>query len=125
MTLMPAGTQPFKADAVGRVRTPAGKRAEILRAFDSSGASGVEFARMIGVKYPTFAGWIRRRRMKGGARPERRPPRRAPVEFLEAVLPGAETLPVVVELPRGVRVQITTPGQIPLVLELLRSLASC
>ena len=125
MTLMPAGMQPFKADAVGRVRTPAGKRAEILRAFDSSGASGVEFARMIGVKYPTFAGWIRRRRMKGGARPKRRPPCSAPVEFLEAVLPGAGTVPVIVELPQGIRVQISAASQIPLVLELLRSLASC
>ena len=104
---------------------PAAKRAEILREFDSSGASGVEFAGMIGVKYPTFAGWLRRRRMKGGGRPERRPPRKAPVKFLEAVLPGAGTEPVVVELPRGVRVQLSSAGQIPLVLELLRRLGPC
>ena len=115
----------LKVDANGRVWAPAEKRAEILREFDRSGASGVEFARMIGVKYPTFAGWLRRRRMKGGARPERRQPRRAPVEFLEAVLPGAGTQPVVVELPRGVRVQVSAAGQIPLVLELLRSLGPC
>ena len=47
------------------------------------------------------------------------------MEFLEAVLPGAGTEPVVVELPRGVRVQLSSAGQIPLVLELLRSLGPC
>jgi hypothetical protein len=47
----------LKTDSVGRVQTPAEKRAEILAEFDRSGASGVEFARHIGVKYPTFAGW--------------------------------------------------------------------
>ena len=61
MTLMPGGAPLLKIDAKGRVWTPAEKREEILREFDSSGASGVEFARLIGVKYPTFAGWIRRR----------------------------------------------------------------
>ena len=103
----------MKANGAGRVRTPAAKRAEILREFDPNGASCVGFARMIGVKYPTFAGWIRRQ------------PRRAPVEFLEAVLPDAATLPVVVELPRDVRVQVSSAGQIPLVLGLLRSLGPC
>ena len=61
MTLMPGKMAPLKVDVKGREWTPAEKREEILREFDRSGASGVEFARMIGVKYPTFAGWIRRR----------------------------------------------------------------
>lgn len=56
---MPSDTRLLKLDSVGRVQTPAEKRAEILAEFDRSGASGVEFARHIGVKYPTFAGWLR------------------------------------------------------------------
>ena len=31
-------------------------RAEILAAFDASGVSAAEFARLVGVKYPTLAG---------------------------------------------------------------------
>lgn len=54
--------EPLKTDAVGRVRTPAAKRAEILEAFERSGVSGVEFAALVGVKYPTFAAWVQARR---------------------------------------------------------------
>ena len=61
MTLMPGGAPLLKIDVKGRVWSPAENRAEILREFDSIGASGVESARLIGVEYPTFAGWIRRR----------------------------------------------------------------
>lgn len=64
MTFMPPGMQLMKLDSVGRVQTPSEKRAEVLREFDRSGASGVEFAKHIGVKYPTFAGWLRQRRLK-------------------------------------------------------------
>ena len=125
MTLMPGGAPLLKIDAKGRVWTPAEKRAEILREVDRSGASGVEFARLIGVKYPTFAGWIRRRGARPGDGRRRGRPKKEPVQFVEATIPGRPTEPVVVELPREVRVRITAAGQIPLVLELLRSLESC
>ena len=125
MTLMPGGAPLLKIDAKGRVWTPAEKRAEILREFDRSGASGVEFARMIGVKYPTFAGWLRRRGARAAGARRRGRPKKEPVQFVEATIPGRPTEPLVVELPRAVRVRITASGQIPLVLELLRSLESC
>ena len=60
MTFMPSGMQLIKLDSVWRARTPAEKCAVILREFDRSGASGVELAKRIGVKYPTFDGWLRR-----------------------------------------------------------------
>ncbi len=125
MTFMSSGMQLLKSDSVGRVQTPAEKRAEILREFDRSGASGVEFAKHIGVKYPTFAGWLRQRRLKPDGSQRRRRPRNKPVEFIEAVIPGSKLEPVTVELPRSVRVQITNSSQVPLVIELLRSLESC
>ena len=121
---MPGAMAALRVDTKGRVWTPEAKREEILREFDRSAASGVEFARMIGVKYPTFAGWLRRR----GARPgvgRRGRPKREPVQFVEATIPGRATEPLVVELPRGVRVRITASAQIPLLLELLRSLEPC
>lgn len=125
MTFMPSGMQLLKSDSVGRVQTPAEKRAEILREFDRSGASGVEFAKHIGVKYPTFAGWLRQRRLRPDGSQRRGRPRTKPVEFIEAVIPGSKLEPVTVELPRSVRVQITNSSQVPLVIELLRSLESC
>ena len=123
--MMPGRIGPLKIDAKGRVWTPAAKRAEILREFDSSGASGVEFARMIGVKYPTFAGWLRQRGAQAAGARRRGRPRKEPVQFVEATIPGRPTEPLVVELPRAVRVRITAAVQIPLVLELLRSLEPC
>ena len=125
MTFMPSGMQLLKSDSMGRVQTPAEKRAEILREFERSGASGVEFAKHIGVKYPTFAGWLRRRRLKAPGSPKSGRPRTKPVEFIEAVVPGSKSEPMSVELPRSVRVQITGSSQIPLVIELLWSLESC
>ena len=123
--MMPGTMAPLKIDAKGRVWTPAEKREEILREFDRSGASGVEFAGMIGVKYPSFAGWLRRRGARPGVGRRRGRPKKEPVQFVEATIPGRPTEPLVVELPRSVRVRITASGQIPLVLELLRSLESC
>jgi len=125
MTLMPSGMQLLKSDSVGRLQTPAEKRAEILREFDRSGVSGVEFSKLIGVKYPTFAGWLRQRRLKGPGSQSRGRRRAKPVEFIEAVIPGSKLEPLTVDLPRSVRVQITNSSQVPLVIELLRSLESC
>ena len=125
MTLIPGGERLLRSDAKGRVWTPAAKREEILREFDGSGASGVEFARMIGVKYPTFAGWLRRRGPRPAVGRRRGRPRKEPVQFVEATIPGLPAEPLVVELPRAVRVRITASCQIPLVLELLRSLEPC
>ena len=122
---MPGRIGPLKVDATGRVWTPAAKRAEILREFDRSGTSGVEFARMIGVKYPTFAGWLRRRGARAAGARRRGRPKKEPVQFVEATIHGRPTEPLVVELPRAVRVRITASCQIPLVLELLRSLEPC
>lgn len=56
----------LKADALGRVRTPALRREQLLDEFERTGMSGVQFAAFIGVKYQTFATWaqLRRRRSR-------------------------------------------------------------
>jgi hypothetical protein len=41
-------------DAKGQVRTPGPTREALLAQFDRSGLSGAEFARLVGIKYPTF-----------------------------------------------------------------------
>ena len=47
---MTGGVEPLKSDQLGRVRTPVAKREEILDAFERSGVSGAEFARLTGIK---------------------------------------------------------------------------
>ncbi len=122
------GPELLKRDALGRVRTPAAKRGEILDEFERSGVSGAEFAELVGIKYPTLASWIQRRRRerrthgrKGSAMPDRG------MRFLEAVVERAEAgpVPLELELPGGARLRITDAGQVPLAVQLVRSLASC
>lgn len=115
-------TRALSTDVRGRVLMPAERRRQILAAFEKSGMSGVAFAAHIGVKYPTFAGWLRRSRLKGASsRPRRRP--RSPVLFLEAKLPTPVALEV--ELPGGVFLRLRDPAQAALAAELLRLLHPC
>ncbi len=52
----------IKTDETGRVRTPAVRRESLLEEFDRSGLSGPKFAALAGIKYQTFATWVRKRR---------------------------------------------------------------
>ena len=56
----------LKQDSLGRVRTPLGKRQEILTAFDGSGMSAARFAAMVGMNYSTFCSWVQERNQKQG-----------------------------------------------------------
>lgn len=52
----------LKADVLGRIKTPKESREKILDEFESSGLSGKRFARLAGIRYPTFATWAQKRR---------------------------------------------------------------
>ena len=52
----------IKTDEAGRVRTPAARREGLLEEFDRSGLSGPKFAALAGIKYQTFATWVRKLR---------------------------------------------------------------
>ena len=54
----------LKTDTRGRVRTPAAQREGLLDAVERSGLSGMKFAALHGVKYPSFAGWVQRRKRR-------------------------------------------------------------
>ena len=110
------GTELLKADVLGRVRTPLAKREEILDGFEKSGVSGSKFAELAGIKYPTLASWIQRRRRERGVygrQPKAKPSRS--VRFLEAVVENAEagSVPLELELPGGARLRITGAEQRP------------
>ena len=56
----------MKQDVRGRVRVPVERRQALLDEFEKSGASGAKFARLAGIKYATFAGWVLKRRRQCG-----------------------------------------------------------
>lgn len=118
---------PVTLDTKGRVRTSLEQRRGILAEFERSGISAAQFAKVSGIKYSTFAGWLQRqRRAKKPAGQNR------PVRLLEAVMEQAQggaassASPVVVRLPDGSRIEIADAKQIPLAAALVRALArSC
>ena len=123
----------LKTDVLGRVKTPAARREQLLDEFERSGASGQQFAELVGVKYQTFATWVQQRKRRRAAATKRRTSKStAKVRWLEATFGGVTdpggvaTLPV--RLPGGAGLEISSAKQIPLAAALLRALekaASC
>ena len=114
----------LKVDTRGRVRMPPEKQERILDEFERSGMSGIAFAELIGVKYPTFASWRRRRDRSRPRRPRTGRSREDSVRFVEAQ-PAESSTALEVDLPGSARLRIVDRSQIPLVIELLRGLVSC
>ena len=112
--------QLLRTDQKGRVRTPRERREALLAEYDRSGASAAAFAKMCGVKYQTFVGWVQQRKRAGMAGPVKAVPL---VEVMVAAEPARTEEPVVVRLPGGAQVELTVSGQVPLVAELVRALA--
>ena len=67
MASLNAKTEVLKQDARGRVRVLAQRREALLDEFERSGASGVKFERLTGIKYATFANWVLQRRKRRAA----------------------------------------------------------
>ncbi len=120
----------LKTDTLGRVKTPRERRESLLDEFERSGLSGVKFAALVGLKYPTFATWVqRRRRQRGSGPPTKAPvPTRNQLQWLEAVIESAHTTadkplgPLVVHLPGGARVEVADLRQVGLAAALMRAL---
>ena len=111
--------QLLKTDALGRVRTPARRREQLLDEFEKSGASGQQFAQLAGLKYQTFATWVQQRRRRRGAQANPpSPPSRAPTaRWLEAVVEQSlHAAPV-----DALALQVHLPGQAALAATLLRA----
>jgi hypothetical protein len=134
----------LKTDGRGRVRTPLAQREALLDAFERSGLSGMKFAALHGVKYPSFANWVQqRKRHRLMAGPGSGPGEvigstaaspGASVQWWEGVVdPGAARTDrtgaaapdcgLQLHLPGGVRMEITGPDQVGWAAQLLQSLA--
>ncbi len=130
MTTTTGGAEILKTDVLGRMKTPAARREQLLDEFERSGLSGQKFAEFAGLRYQTFATWVQKRRRQRGAYPAQSvPPKTArTLRWLEAVVDGAQTrsdkesavIPVL--LPGGARLEISCARQIPLAVALVREL---
>lgn len=108
---------------------PAARREALLDECERSGTSAPEFARLVGIKYGTLAGWRAKRQQQralAGPSVERRASAAPTLQLFEALVeapppadPGAG---LVVELPGGGRAVVSAAGQVPWAAELLRLL---
>jgi len=76
-----------KRDRLGRRITPAGRRAELVADWRSSGLTQAEFARREGIIYSSFAAWVQAERSRR-SRPGRAKGQSARMRFVEAKLPA-------------------------------------
>jgi hypothetical protein len=125
----------LKQDSRGRVRVPAQRREALLDEFEKSGASGARFARLAGIKYATFAGWVFKRRKQRGKPVKATPGSPAdsgdavvsagPVRLFEALVEGGNPGGRVggrglhIELPGGSRLLVESPVQLQMAAELV------
>lgn len=127
-------TTVLKTDVLGRVKVSREHREALLAAFDSSGMSGVAFARVHGVNYPTFASWIQKRRRERGLYPAARAggDQAFKLTLAEVELPPAEAERSVVPqpgleivLPDGVTIRVPEGAAVASVVELVNALRAC
>ena len=126
----PEETLILKTDVLGRVSMPKDRREAILDAFEQSGMSALAFSKQIGVKYPTFANWVqKRRRLRGDASKKKlTEPDLAPqqVTFVEAQIqePCEATLSSALEVQTagGLKLTIRSQAEVAWAAELIRSL---
>ena len=123
----PPATALIKTDVLGRMHHTREQRERILDEYERSGLSGPKFAALCGVKYQTFATWLQRRKRLRNGYPRRKPQHKAVprVQWLEAsVQPVAPSTAagLLLQLPGGVRAQISNPHHIALAAALVRAL---
>jgi transposase-like protein len=128
MTKSEMDSEVFQMDSKGRVRVSRERREQLLDEFEQSGLSGAQFARMVGVKYQTFAFWRQERQRSkpvpaGGSSQKKA----TTVEWLETVISEAQASaqPVeaglVVRLPSGAAIELSNLSQVAAVAALLRA----
>lgn len=131
----PAAAAVLKTDIRRRVRSTPAQRQAALEAFERSGLSGPQFARVAGIAYQTFVTW-RAKQKKNKSRPLALAPvpplsgSDGAIRLVEAVMaapsaaiPAASGL-LKIDLPGGASVVLSDATQAALAAQLIRALAS-
>ena len=116
----------LKVDTAGRVWTPREQREAVLDEFERSGLPATKFAAHIGVKYPTFASWVQKRRQRRGGGTARSRKEPAAWQWVEATVDAAKVgaaRTLIVHLPGGARLEVGDAAQVAMAAQLLRALA--
>ena len=111
--------QILKVDVSGRVWTPRERREAVLDELERSGMAATKFAEHVGVKYPTLASWVQKRRRRraavqgaGTGGGDRGP---AACQWVEAAVDaaaGGGERRLTVHLPGGARVEVADAWQV-------------
>ena len=115
-------TQILKVDEAGRVIVPRQRREAILDDYERSGMTGAQYARHVGVKYPTFMNWVQARRRERCRMMENGRVAAGSSPWIEAVVEGGDSGGLEVELCGEVRIRIGDRGRVGLAVEVLRGL---
>ena len=106
----------LKVASRGRIQISPERRAALLEEFDRSGMTGAGFARHYGIKYTTFAHWIRQRKIERLAKTN-------PERFLLVTSePNANTEGVRINLPNGASMSVASTSQAELAGVVIRAL---
>lgn len=121
-TVDPTEPALIKTDVLGRMHRTPEQRERILDEYERSGVSAPKFAALCGVKYQTFASWLVRRKSRRQSHPKRK--RSTRVQWIEASVqsPIASSTGLQLQLPGGVRAQLSNPEHIALAAALVRAL---
>ena len=108
------------------MRTPRERREQLLDEFEQTGASAAMFAKIAGLRYSTFAGWVSRRRKQRGKAGQENRGNGTLVQFVEAAVESRGQVAagaLRIELPGGAHTEIRSSGEVVLAAELLQALA--
>ena len=118
--LSAATTPLIRTGRDGRQRFSEDYKRQVLDTFETSGMSGKAFAEQCGVKYPTFASWLAKRRRSGGSALSKPTAAAAPAFLLAEIGETSDSLELT--LPGGITARIATPAQARLLAALLSEL---
>lgn len=119
---MESGADPehelLKVDSRGRIQISPERRAALLEEFDRSGMTGARFAKHYGIKYTTFAHWIRMRKKA------RKVGRKSSPFLLVTSEPDPKAKGVVIHLPNGASLNVADAAQAELAGAVIRALGT-
>ena len=112
----------IRRDRLGRVTLSKENIENLLKLYDASHEPAQSFARRHGIKYPTFAHWIQKRRRKCNINKESPSNKTIPTTFAVSEVSFPVKEEVVIEMEQGIRICFSSQNQMGLVLELIESL---
>jgi hypothetical protein len=134
MTSMESASKIEKCDRRGHMRRSPSRRGELLAEFDQSGLSGPQFCALTGVNYQTLMGWLQRRKVQqrknshSSAAPKALPPAAETPVWIEATVEKAPSFSssasksgIIIRLPSGVEMNVSSPEQASLAAAVVRS----